>query len=177
MKSEKKALIFAAVFLGSVILSSCRCFDVKIDEKHFPDRYFRMYVSDYFDITKDGYLDFNERTAVTSIDISGGYISDTGKQLKISCLDGIEFFTELQYLDCSENSIASIDVRGMSELESLDCSDNPVAELNARGCRKLSELYCMNSVISSMDLRDCPKLRFTDFCTADSNKDGCKTNK
>lgn len=62
--------------------------------------------------------------AVTSLDVSGYGIAD---------LSGIELFTGLQNLDCSDNSLLSLDVSSNRLLTSLDCSNNLLSTLNMGG--------------------------------------------
>ncbi|MCM1567851.1 MAG: fibronectin type III domain-containing protein [Roseburia sp.] len=89
--------------------------EISIDESHFPDENFRKYVKETIDTDGDGKLSGEEQGGVISIDCSGKGISD---------LTGIEYFTKLAELGCSDNNLSSLDVSGCPALETLSCSDN-----------------------------------------------------
>ena len=92
-----------------------RAKNVTIDEINFPDEIFRSYVSEHLDASANGYLDSKEAD-ISVLDVSGLGIQD---------LRGIEHFSKLESLDCSDN-----------ELTSLDLSKNPALQvLNAEGNR------------------------------------------
>ena len=87
--------------------------EVVIDSTTFPDGIFREYVKS-FDVDKDNLLSDKEIDAVTSIYIGGysevGYDRDmsTGifipvytSKYNVNSLKGVEYFTNLQILDCS----------------------------------------------------------------------------
>lgn len=94
---------------------------VKINDKNFPDKAFQKYVSEKFDIDKDGALSQKEIKAVTKIDVSGR---------SLTSLKGIEHFTALTYLDCSKTGITGLDVSKNTALSSLTCTDTKLAWLN-----------------------------------------------
>ena len=71
---------------------------VGISPYTFPDENFRDYVLYFLDLDHDYTLNDAEIAAATLIDVSNA---------DISSLKGIEFFTALQTLDCSENQLSS----------------------------------------------------------------------
>ncbi|MBQ9564318.1 MAG: leucine-rich repeat domain-containing protein, partial [Synergistaceae bacterium] len=119
----------------------------------FPDSALRSYLSDNFDTDGDDVLSAEEIAAVTEMDVSGK---------GITTLDGIENFTALKKLDCSNNSLTTLDVSGCGELTYLDCSDNQLEELNVSGCSKLEYLDCSTNVLPALDVSDCVKLELLD---------------
>lgn len=89
--------------------------NIAIDESNFPDGNFRFYVAEHLDSSANGSLDRREAD-IKTLNVSGLGILD---------LRGIEYFSELENLDCSDN-----------ELTSLDLSKNPALQvLNAEGNR------------------------------------------
>jgi len=60
---------------------------------------------------------------ITTLDISNQNISD---------LTGIEDFTSLQTLNCSNNNLVNLDLSGLTTLISLDCSSNNLTDLNVK---------------------------------------------
>ncbi len=88
---------------------------IEINEINFPDATFRNYVKSNFDTNKDGYLSKNEIAAVTTINVNNkGILS----------LKGIEYFTALTELDCSNNNLTSLDVSANTSLTKLYCTGN-----------------------------------------------------
>lgn len=99
--------------------------------------------------------------------------------MKITKLTDIDRFSNLETLDCSYNSLTSLDlsknrhltsvncmrnslrslsVAGCKELRTLDCSNNSLATLNVGGCSELSTLYCSYNKLTTLDVSGCPKL-------------------
>ncbi len=70
---------------------------------------------------------------LSDLDVSGRSISD---------LTGIEDFTNLINLNCSNNDLKSIDLSNNLELESVDCSNNILPALNLSENIKLESLIC-----------------------------------
>ena len=123
-----------------------------IDEETFTDKAFLEYVKTVIDTDQDGYLSKEEIAAVTSIDVSGGVTieGDTTKT-KISSLTGIETFTNITELNCSDNKLTNIDVSTLTKLESLDVSNNNITELNLNGLSNLDDLKCDGNRITSIE--------------------------
>ena len=90
---------------------------VRIDEANFPDEIFRTYVSEHLDSSANGYLDGKEAT-IKVLDVSG---------LGIRNLKGIEHFTSLESLDCSDNQLSSLDLSLNTKLTELDATGNVLA--------------------------------------------------
>ena len=88
---------------------------IPIDEDHFPDAFFRGYMTEYADMDADGQLSEEEVSGVTGIDVSGMGIQD---------LKGIEYFAELESLDCSDNELTSLDLSANAKLQILKAESN-----------------------------------------------------
>ncbi|MBR6194989.1 MAG: leucine-rich repeat domain-containing protein [Prevotella sp.] len=88
---------------------------IAINASNFPDAAFRSYVSTQCDTDKDTYLSSEEVTAVKSINVSGKNISK---------LNGIEHFTALAYLYCSNNQLTALDVSKNTALRLIECYKN-----------------------------------------------------
>ncbi|MGN0606199.1 MAG: hypothetical protein ACI4JM_06730, partial [Oscillospiraceae bacterium] len=103
---------------------------IAITEERFPDETFNDYVKQNFDTDDDYILSEEEIESVTLIDVTDMGISD---------LTGIEYFTALKTLNCSGNSLTSLDVSKNTTLTELYCSANPLIAVNATG--SISEFY------------------------------------
>ena len=116
---------------------------IPVDEEHFPDPAFRAYVAAELDLSQNGWLTEDEIAEATDIVCDG---------LGIKSLQGIHYFTALDYLDCSNNQIAAMDLSQNLNLSTLDCSGNPLTALDVSGNAALSYLTCSNCQIESLDL-------------------------
>ena len=88
---------------------------IAINETNFPDALFRDYIAENADMDADGQLSELEVSGVTGIDVSDMGIQD---------LRGIEYFTELESLDCSGNELTSLDLSANAKLQSLNAENN-----------------------------------------------------
>ena len=107
--------------------------DTTIDATHFPDSAFRQYVSSVIDTDHSGALSSSEINAVTAMDVS-----DKG----IVSLSGIEYFSQLEHLYCTDNAITRLDVSQNTVLTSLDCSRNQLTSLDVSALRHLESFKC-----------------------------------
>ena len=117
--------------------------DIGVDEIHFPDELFREYVAENADTDGDGLLSAEEIADVHGIHVRFHGIQD---------LTGIEHFTALAYLDCSANSLTSLDVSKNAALQSLDCYSNQLTELDVSKNTALSELNCGDNQLTALDV-------------------------
>lgn len=130
-------------------------FAVKIDMSniHFEDSKFKEYILANFDKDGNGSISQSEANEITEIDCSG---------LGISSIAEIKNFPNLVSLNCSNNSIAELDLTGNLLLETLDCSNNKLTSLDIFVNTKITSL---NTVGNSID-----KIRVWDeFDEYDSN--------
>ena len=70
----------------------------------------------------------------------------------ISTLTGIEAFTGLTNLDCSNNSLGILDLSSNSQLVTLICNNNQITDLNISSCSSLAFLNCSINWLSILDL-------------------------
>ena len=123
--------------------------EIAINQEHFPDEAFRVYVSATFDTNNDGVLDQGEIDEVTEI-----IVPEAG----ISSLQGLEYFTELTRLECNSNSLTQLNLSHNEKLQSVLCSGNQLTELDARACPELKYLVCNNNKLTSLDISGNQKL-------------------
>lgn len=116
--------------------------DVRIDPAHFPDAKFLEYVKQ-FDTDGNGSLSQAELEKVTVIYVLGMGVKD---------LTGIEFFPELENLDCSENQLTQLDVSKNPKLKRLVCYENKLTSLDVSGNTSLTELHCYTNQLTSLNL-------------------------
>ena len=126
---------------------------VTITADNFPDANFRSIVSDNFDKNGDGYLTESEIAAVKEISVY-----DEG----ISSLIGIEYFTALEYLDCTGNDLSSVMMRYNTTLKELYCDDNQLLFVDVKGCTALTDLHCNINEMNDLDISGCTALEYLD---------------
>lgn len=123
---------------------------IAIDEAHFPDENFRAYVMENCDYDEDGMLSREE-------------IGESKILLCCNCdirsIVGIEYFTELEELECSNNELGNLDVSKNAELKELECGFNKLTNLDVSKNVKLKNLSCNGNKIKSLDLSKNTELR------------------
>ena len=101
--------------------------------KAFPDEIFRSYVLNNFDTNRNGIISEEEALNVKKIVVEWS---------RISSLEGIQYFPNLEYLLCRSNPLTSLDVSKNIALTYLDCSENRLTSLDVSGCNALTRLRC-----------------------------------
>lgn len=154
--------------------------------KLFSDEVLAEYLRQYADLNDNGHLSNIELLTVRKLDVSG---------MGIKKLNGIENFTNLEELNCSDNLISSLDVSNNKkltkvycnnnrlvgldfskniELQILNCSDNLIWELDIENCGQLKELYCRNNLVESIGIEYASGLTILD-CGGNPNLSGLNT--
>ncbi|MCO4814613.1 MAG: hypothetical protein KC454_07860 [Flavobacteriales bacterium] len=113
---------------------------------NIPDANFKYYLvwNTPINTNGDSEIQISEAADYTgSIECSNKNISD---------LTGIEAFTNLTYLDCSNNSLASLDLTQNIDLSFLSCYNNQITSLNVTENILLCCLYCGNNQLTSLDV-------------------------
>ena len=96
------------------------------------------------DANRDGEIQVNEARNVSFLDIS---------QSDIFSLEGISIFSNLKLLNCSRNSLTSLDGKSLVNLTRLDCYGNILTSLDVTGLVNLEYLDCkFNYYLTSIDL-------------------------
>lgn len=137
-----------------------------------PDSIFEQRLIDLnFDSNHDGWVFTDSINSIDSLDISN--VNGQGSIYKIKNLDGIEFFGNLQYLNCSNNkfdtlnlnsneylkhiicisdSIEVLIIDSLFSLDKLQCNANNITNLNLTGNPALTELSCWDNQLNNLDL-------------------------
>ena len=148
----KQLLSFA--FVAVPLMTSAQ--NVIINEINFPDEVFRNYLLEQ-DYGKDGVITEEEIKRVYKIDISNRRFSGD-----FAWLDGIEFFTALKELNCSQCNLYALNLSKNTSLTTLNCSSNNRLLLNISGCNSLTYLDCSDNNLTSLDVSDCNALTYLD---------------
>ena len=116
---------------------------IKIGSNTFPDEKFRAYILENIDKDGDGYLSETEIAETTSI---------TCGARSISSLKGIEYFVNVQSIDCRGNNLTQLDVSKNTALEDLLCSENNLTQLDVSKNTALEVLYCSENNLTQLDV-------------------------
>lgn len=110
---------------------------VEINETNFPDVNFRNWLLGK-PYGYDGLLTEDEIAKILTLAVY---------EQGIHTLQGIEHFTALEDLYCSNNQLTSLDVSGCKALKRLYCHNNQLTSLNVSGCTALIYLICYQNQI------------------------------
>lgn len=84
-----------------------------------------------------------EMASVTKLNISEKVLTD---------LSALKYFTGLQTLDCSRNSLTELDVSALTNLTSLDCSFNSLTELDVSALTNLTSMDCSFNSLTKLNV-------------------------
>jgi len=144
---------------------------VIMNKENFPDVNFRGAICRLLPIVEGDTIPEKLLSKIEELQISG---------LGINSLKGIEYFTALKQMDCSENLLRDIDVSKNTVLRELECGHNQLTKIDISknnmlyglGCShnqltsidvsksaNLEVLLCNGNKIEGLDVSHCPKLR------------------
>lgn len=117
---------------------------LKVKEANISDPAFKAYLVDEYDVNSDGIFSETEALSITRLEISGLGIKE------LTALSGL--FPDLEYLDCSDNALTTLDLKGLSRLSYLDCSGNELTSLDLSSQSALVYLDCSDNDILILDI-------------------------
>ena len=117
---------------NTVRLSIKQNYDV--EEVEIADEAFLALLVEKHDTDGDGILSTKEASEVRKIECH-----DQGIK---SMTELSTYFTEITYLDCSNNELKELDVTKLTKLEYLDCSSNDLTEIDIQKNQKLTTFDC-----------------------------------
>jgi hypothetical protein len=123
--------------------------EIPIETPYFPDPYFAANV-EQFDTDGNGALSTEEREAVTYINI---------RSTPAASLKGVEYFPNLEKLNCINNQITSLDLSGNPKLLSLLCNENQLTSLDTSANPLLQSLHCYDNKLTALDFSNNPALQ------------------
>lgn len=95
------------------------------------------------DGTINGKVLTSDISSLSFLDVSNESISD---------LTGIEDFTSLFVLDCSDNNLTTLDISSLGGLEVLDCSYNNILSLDLTSLNSLENIDCNDNQLTNLTL-------------------------
>lgn len=131
----------------------------KLTPAYKEEKAFVYYLLNNFDTDGDGILNADAVEATTELNISG---------MRISTLEGVlEKMPNLEILDCSKNSLSSLNLSANTNLTQLDCSNNQLQSLDVSKNTMIKSLDCCSNKLSYLNLSENPLLYWIDFSSND----------
>ena len=156
---------------------------IAIDAENFPDETFRNFLLSK-SYGQDGVITPQEIKNITEINVQASIKEDeiddgddksralqgirysskqnrvtASNQQPIKSLQGIEFFTALQLLNCSGNQLTELDLSNNTALKSLQCEYNQLATLDVSKNTALESLYCNDNQLTTLTLPESATLK------------------
>ena len=147
-KRKWGAALLCAALLAALLPAAAQAEDVTIDETNFPDAAFREYVGRVCDSDGNKVLSAEEIGKVEGMLLIYGLTTGS----KIESLKGIEYFTALTELRCSNNELTELDVTQNTALTDLNCSENELTELDVTKNTELEHLWCNDNALTALDV-------------------------
>lgn len=120
----------------------------KLSSVPIPDAVFKAYILNLYDLDRNGKLSMEEAEKITRLDINT-------YDLQIKTLEGIEYFTNLEYLkavgydDSRRGEVSSLDLSKNVKLETLICPFNRLESLDLQNCTRLKYLNCSSNMLDN----------------------------
>jgi len=108
---------------------------------NIPDATFKSYLLEQFDKNRDKEISVEEAMDAKEIRCFG--TPNTPKN--IMSLEGIQYFPNIEYIDCSYTMVDNIDLSSNSRLKNIYCYSTPAENLNISAFSPLIELNCSDS--------------------------------
>lgn len=144
----KQKPTFTLITAITVLFSLCMLLlplgaSAQSDIINISDANFRACLVADFDTNKDGKISLSEAVAVKTISCHGK---------KISSMQGVEYFTELEKLWCYNNDLTSLDLSKNKALKGLACGNNNLTSLDVSNNKALTKLSCYSNDLTSLDV-------------------------
>jgi hypothetical protein len=164
MKIKQKmwiVLLAVAMLLPCIQASAFEPEDGEPIEAAFTDAVFLQAVRELLGKTNGEHMYQADVEGVTEL-VVNGYNRYNKEKPVIESLDGIEYFTGLEKLDCGNNELHTLDLSHNPNLKEVACYGNYLITLDLSHNPKLEVLDCSYNYLTSLDLSNCPELRALD---------------
>lgn len=138
---NKRLLTLLLALTASI--ASITAATVTINSTNFPDVNFRAFLKAAEFNNGDNYLTDAEIKNATMLEVN---------EKGIKNLKGIEYFTSMWFLDCSDNDLQSLDISKNTALTMLACANNKLQSLDVSKNTNLGFLACYGNQLTALDL-------------------------
>ena len=158
-----KTRTMKTILLGLLLFTGI----VKAQIVNIPDANFKAKLLNYnpvIDTNSNGEIEVSEALSQTSLSIvSSNIINITGIEeftnlTSLNCTNNLittmnlTSLTNLTLLNVNNNLLTSLNVSGLSILNDFSCSNNQLQNLNIQGCINLNNFNCSNNNLTNIDL-------------------------
>lgn len=128
-----------------ILLSLLFTFSIQAQVINIPDANFKAkLIALGLDDNGNGQIEMAETVEVYILNLQNS---------NISSLEGIQYFTEMDWLDCSGNNISDLSVlNSFPYFYTLECSNNNLTNLDLSNFYSITNLYCSYNQLTSLDL-------------------------
>ncbi|MEN8251657.1 MAG: hypothetical protein ABFS32_22240 [Bacteroidota bacterium] len=153
--------VFVATISSVLMFTQCEKEPGPNDPVEIPDDEFLRYlILDGVDTNGDGLISYGEAEKVTKIYLDP---DSTGRRNgKVSSVEGIEAFINLDTLHCCSNQIQELDVSANTELRLLVCwngdENDQLERLNISNNMKLEHISIPGNLLTDLDVSNNPSL-------------------
>ena len=145
-------LLFVSVFSSAQVINfPATNFKLKLLESSPTNQIAKNLSNNYFkiDVNNNNEIEISEALQVSYLDINNS------SQYNIT---GIESFTNLTNLNCSNNYITNLNLSHLSNLINLNCANNQLANLNITNLINLINLNCSGNQLTNLNFSNSTNL-------------------
>lgn len=136
-----------------VVTAKEKTIEIKVEQQgkviipgiEIADEKFKQYLIENFDTNGDGDISTEEAEAVTVINCSGK---------EIESLAGLEYFINLDTLNCNSNLLTRIDLSKNLKLTTFSCDSNRIDSLGVSENKALKVLSCSSNELMQLKVSD-----------------------
>lgn len=108
------------------------------------------YCYNWYDADKDGKVSMKEAASATYMGVAAR---------TIEYFYGLEYFTNLEELNCMQSKVVFMDVSGNKKLKVLNCAGNQLKSLDLSQNKSLETLSCEKNQLTSLDVSNNTQLK------------------
>jgi Leucine-rich repeat (LRR) protein len=153
---KKKILLISILLLNIATCFTGNAAGVILNSTNFPDSIFRAFISKKVKVAEGNTITTRKLDYVTDIECSS---------MNIASLTGIEYFTKLTSLVCTDNNLTSLDLSHNTALKILRCEQNQIDTLDLSHNKVLTDVYCSENQLATLIVPDSTKLKWLDCHT------------
>jgi hypothetical protein len=125
--------------------------DIELNASHIPDPNFRKVINNELGRDWDSTEPIKLSDVINLTRLRAGWNN-------IFDLKGVEYFTSIRSLYCSNNNLTTLDLSSNIALLELDCERNRITEINLSNNNRLTDLRASNNRLTGLDLTNNPNI-------------------
>ncbi|WP_456439419.1 DUF7619 domain-containing protein [Psychroserpens sp.] len=130
--------------LYTLLITLLFSFTINAQIINIPDANFKnALISEGVDINNNGEIEISEAQLITDLFLASG---------DINSLTGIEYFINLEELNCRSNNLTTLDLTQNTQLQDVNCVNNQLSSIASMTLNSLEDLSLGNNQLSFIDL-------------------------